>query len=123
MDHQAFAELLGNYGEFVGALGVVLSLLFVGYSIVQNTRATRAQTHQAITQSFMALAEVISERPEAFAAGVSSDSKEFQELAVGDRTYFIASIFGMFKYFELMFMQHRDGITDNESWNIGVSTC
>lgn len=57
MDHQAFAQLLGNYGEFVGALGVVLSLLFVGYSIVQNTKATRAQTHQAITRSFMSIAE------------------------------------------------------------------
>jgi hypothetical protein len=117
MDHQAFAQLLGNYGEFVGALGVVLSLLFVGYSIVQNTKATRAQTHQAITQSFMSIAEIISERPEAFAAGVVSDSKKFEELAAGDKAYFIASIFGLFKYFELMFMQHRDGNTDDESWN------
>jgi hypothetical protein len=117
MDHQAFAQLLGNYGEFVGALGVVLSLLFVGYSIVQNTKATRAQTHQAITQSFMSIAEVIAERPEAFAAGVISDSREFEELDAGDKAFFIASIFGLFKYFELMFMQHRDGNTDDESWN------
>ena len=117
MDHQAFAQLLGNYGEFVGALGVVLSLLFVGYSIVQNTKATRAQTHQAITQSFMSIAEIISERPEAFSAGISSESAEFEQLATGDKAYFIATIFGLFKYFELMFMQHRDGNTDDESWN------
>jgi len=116
MDQLAFAQLLGNYGEFVGAVGVVLSLLFVGYSIVQNTKATRAQTHQAITQSFMSIAEIISERPEAFAAGMSS-SEEFGELTAGDKAYFVASIFGLFKYFELMFMQHRDGNTDDESWN------
>ena len=117
MDLLSMTELLGNVGEFVGAIGVVVSLVFVGYSITQNTKATRAQTHQAITQSFMSIAQIISERPEAFAAGIGSDSTEFEQLAAGDRAYFIASIFGLFKYFELMFMQHRDGNTDDESWN------
>jgi hypothetical protein len=116
MDLTSTAELLGNIGEFLGAIAVVLSLLFVGYSIVQNTKATHAQTHQAITQSFMAIADIISVRPEAFAAGVSSGSREFEELSVGDRTFFIATIFGLFKYFELMFIQHRNGNTDDESW-------
>jgi len=116
VDYLTFAQLLGNYGEFVGALGVVASLLFVGYSIVQNTKATRAQTHHAITQSFMSIAEILSKRPEAFAAGVSSGSEEFEQLAAGDKAFFIASIFGLFKYYEFMFLQHREGNTDDESW-------
>jgi len=117
VDYLTFAQLLGNYGEFVGALGVVASLLFVGYSIVQNTKATRAQTHQAITQSFMSIAEIISKRPEVFAAGLSSRSETFEQLAAGDKAYFISTIFGLFKYYEFMFMQHRDGNTDDESWS------
>jgi hypothetical protein len=117
MDHQAFAQLLGNYGAFVGAIGVVLSLLFVGYSIVQNTKATRAQTRQAITQSFMSIAQVISARPEAFAVGVTSNPEEFDQLPLGDKAYFISSIFGLFKYYELMFMEYKDGNTDDVSWN------
>ena len=117
MDHQAFAQLLGNYGAFVGALGVVLSLLFVGYSIVQNTKATRAQTRHAITQSFMSIAEIICERPEAFAAGLSSNLEDFHRLPVGDKAYFISSVFGLFKYYELMFMEYKDGNTDDVSWN------
>ena len=116
MDLVSTAELLGNVGEFLGAIAVVLSLVFVGYSIVQNTKATRAQTHQAITQSFMSLAGILSTRPEAFAAGVRSSAEEFERLSEGDKTFFIASIFGMFKYFELMFIQHRDGNTDDASW-------
>lgn len=116
MDLTSTAELLGNLGEFFGAIAVVFSLLFVGYSIVQNTKATRAQTHQAITQSFMAIAEIIAIRPEAFAVGMRSESKVFEELSVGDKAYFIASIYGLFKYYELMFMQHRNGNTDDESW-------
>jgi len=117
MDHQALAQLLGNYGAFVGAIGVVLSLIFVGYSIVQNTRATRAQTRHAITQSFMSIAEIISERPEAFALGLSSNPKDFNKLPIGDKAYFVASMFGLFKYYELMFMEYKDGNTDDVSWN------
>jgi hypothetical protein len=41
MDHQVFAQLLGNYGEFVGAIGVVLSLGYLAVQIRQNTRSNR----------------------------------------------------------------------------------
>jgi hypothetical protein len=41
MDHQAFAELLGNYGEFVGAIAVVVTLGYLAVQIKQNTRATK----------------------------------------------------------------------------------
>ena len=30
MDHQAIAQLLGNYGEFVGAIAVVITLIYLG---------------------------------------------------------------------------------------------
>ena len=38
MNHQAFAQLLGNYGEFVGAIAVVVTLIFLTLQIRQNTR-------------------------------------------------------------------------------------
>ena len=42
MDHQAFAQLLGNYGEFVGAIAVVATLAYLAAQIRQNTRAIKA---------------------------------------------------------------------------------
>jgi hypothetical protein len=51
MDHQAFAQLLGNYGEFVGAIAVVLTLVYLVAQIQHSTRATRAASHHAITDS------------------------------------------------------------------------
>ena len=33
MEHQAFAQLLGNYGEFVGALAVVATLIYFSLQI------------------------------------------------------------------------------------------
>lgn len=47
MDHQAIAQLLGNYGEFVGAIAVVLTL---GYLALQ-IRESRAETARASRQS------------------------------------------------------------------------
>ena len=39
MDHQAFAQILGNYGEFVGAIAVVITLVYLSLQIRQNTNA------------------------------------------------------------------------------------
>jgi len=39
MDQQAFAQLLGNYGEFVGAIAVVVTLAYLAAQIRQNTKA------------------------------------------------------------------------------------
>ena len=47
MDHQAFAELLGNYGEFIGSIGVVVSLFYLGVQIRQNSISTKAQAVQS----------------------------------------------------------------------------
>ena len=41
MDHQAFAQLLGNYGEFFGAIAVVASLIYLAVQIRQNTHQMR----------------------------------------------------------------------------------
>lgn len=51
MDHQAFAQLLGNYGEFVGAIAVVVTLAYLAVQIRQSTGATRAASHHAIVEA------------------------------------------------------------------------
>lgn len=58
MDHQAFAELLGNYGEFIGAIAVVITLVYLAFqvkfgrdSLEANTKAIRAQAISDITRN------------------------------------------------------------------------
>lgn len=41
-------EQLGNLGEFIGAIAVVVSLLYVGVQIRQNTAAMQAATLQQV---------------------------------------------------------------------------
>ena len=44
MDHQAFAQLLGNYGEFVGAIAVVVTLVYLAVQVRHSREATEANT-------------------------------------------------------------------------------
>ena len=45
MDHQAIAQLLGNYGEFVGAIAVVATLAYLALQVRYGKRATEENTH------------------------------------------------------------------------------
>ena len=46
MDHQPFAQLLGNYGEFIGAIAVVATLIYLASQI----RQSNIQAEQMLTQ-------------------------------------------------------------------------
>lgn len=48
MDHQAFAQLLGNYGEFVGAIGVVVTLFYLALQIRHSTSVQRTAAELAV---------------------------------------------------------------------------
>ena len=65
MDHQIFAQLLGNYGEFVGAIAVVVTLVYLARQIRQNTDATRATLDCAIRSDFNRLHELVMSNPDA----------------------------------------------------------
>ena len=52
MEHQVFAELLGNYGEFLGAIAVVVTLAYLATQIRQNTIAQRTNSQHIVSQGF-----------------------------------------------------------------------
>ena len=53
MDHQAFAQLLGNYGEFVGAIAVVVTLAYLAVQIRQNSHLLeRSNLHADVTSIY-----------------------------------------------------------------------
>lgn len=52
MDHQTFAQLLGNYGEFVGAIAVVLTLGYLAMQIRQSNVASQSTAIQTFFDSF-----------------------------------------------------------------------
>jgi hypothetical protein len=52
MDHQAFAQLLGNYGEFFGAVAVLATLLYLSVQVRQANSIARTQTVMQLHTEF-----------------------------------------------------------------------
>jgi len=52
MDHQTFAQLLGNYGEFVGAIAVVATLAYLAVQIRQSNKLESAESIRTTTQNY-----------------------------------------------------------------------
>ena len=55
MDHQSVAQLLGSYGEFVGALAVVITLIYLTKQIKQSNTASETAAIQAFFDSTQSL--------------------------------------------------------------------
>jgi len=46
MDHQAFAQLLGNYGEFLGSIAVLATVFYLALQIKQYKQNLSSSTAQ-----------------------------------------------------------------------------
>ena len=57
-------DQLGNLGELIGALGVVVSLAYLAIQIRTNTEAERTSTYQSIVSDFGALNNTMASTPE-----------------------------------------------------------
>jgi len=84
MDHQAFAQLLGNYGEFVGAIAVVVALGYLAVRIRQNTRTVSLNRGQAGAAEFSQVHEQIFGNADLASLIAQCRNPEASELSPGD---------------------------------------
>lgn len=88
MDHQAFAQLLGNYGEFVGAIAVVATLLYLARQIRQNTTATQSARLEGHFQTILEWYRQLKD-PDVAAAWMAG-IRGFRDLKPAERAQFHA---------------------------------
>ena len=113
---------LGNLGEFLGALGVIVSLIYLALQIRQNTRAVNASSNHAIDQSFGRFLTLLIENERAadvFSRGVGA----IDALRPEERNTFYSMLSMIFKDFENAFFHYRQGlISDSQfsAWGIAI---
>jgi hypothetical protein len=108
-------ENLGNIGEFVGALAVVISLVYLAVQIRQNTRAVRSASHQTLVSTEQAIQASISDNPEV-ARIVVQANKDFDALNEEDRVRFLMLASRYFSTFENIYYQYSRGLLDEDLW-------
>lgn len=108
-------DALGNLGDFIGGIAVVVTLIYLAVQIRQNTRTIRTSA----MQSSMLAAQNIGMIPaqdrdlaRVVRIGLTMpdelDEDEFQQFR-----YFLMS---MLRVHEDMFVQHQAGVVDDETW-------
>ena len=106
---------LGNLGEFVGAIGVVGSLLYLAVQIRQNTRSLRASTHHAsvVAGNAVQLAFAGAE-----AAKITLKAgRAYDELTLDERFQFTMLMRAFFSFEEDVYIQFREGLIDRAFWD------
>jgi hypothetical protein len=106
---------LGNIGEFIAAIGVIVSLVYLATQIRQNTRAVRSSASHAITDARVDFLKSISDNPEVsqmFFSGLS----DREALDPAERTRFDIMMTRFMATMENYHYQNRQGAMDPEQW-------
>ena len=128
MDHQVFAQLLGNYGEFVGAIAVVATLAYLAVQVRHSREATETNT-----KSLRSTARIESGRywsDEVIRMALSPDMASIvahgmtdaSVLDDNDRERLIAWYTQHCIAKDSFYHQHRDGLLPDDAWNAHEKT-
>ncbi len=109
-------EAIGAIGEIMAAAGVIGSLVFVGWQMLQNTNALHTATSHSHMEIYTSLSMSIAENRE-LATLWSSGLADFSSLDDVDRVRFLAVASSAFRYYETSYVQHSKGNLDDELWN------
>jgi hypothetical protein len=99
---------LGNIGEFVAAVGVIVSLIYLAFQIRQNTKSVKINTFQALAATRTGFASGVVESPEVYTL-LFAGLRDFQALQEEDRIRFGFLIYKLLAGIENQLFQYREG--------------
>jgi hypothetical protein len=112
MDHQTFAQLLGNYGEFVGAIAVVVTLVYLSVQVKTNSTMIKATIREQRTAGSNAVTFEWMRHAGIFSKVASGDT-----LGVEDSFRISLAHQAMFREWETYAYQRHIGVLDDSEWN------
>jgi hypothetical protein len=114
-------ETLGNVGEFLGAVAVLISLIYLALQIRQNTRTVRSAAHQAWSSSTAELNMVLASNRD-FARVFRTGSQDPTRLEPEERDQFNIFLLQVFNAYQSLFFQFRQGMIDEVHWQSNLKT-
>ena len=110
---------LGNIGEFIAAVAVVVSLLYLAAQIRQNTRSVQASVYESTNRASSDALTQLGLDTEA--AGIYlAGAQDYEALSEKDRLRFHAMLLATFNNFETLFYHHQRRNVDPELWSSRV---
>ena len=106
---------LGSLGEFVGALGVVISLIYLARQMSQNTTSIRAASFNSMTENSIRILEH-SFRDGDFAEFLHRAERDPSSLSPNEQVRWDAYMTAVYRHFGNLVYQHRVGVLDQQMW-------
>jgi hypothetical protein len=109
-------EDLGNIGDFIGGITVVVTLLYLAYQVRQNTKSTHSASYQAIVSTMTMFSRELAyenERSEIFRKGMMQPD----ELTISERTRFYLLMTSYFRNFENIHFQYSSKAIPDDVWD------
>ena len=107
---------LGNIGEFVGAIAVVVSLIYLARQTIHHTRSVQAASFNAMVQNSIRLLEH-SFRDSEFAAFYERAERDPEALSPAEKIRWDSYMTSVFRHFGNLIYQHRVGALDDQMWD------
>lgn len=112
MDLMSTAQLLGNFGEFFGAIAVVVTLVYLAGQLRQNTKALRSASYEhwnevssSFTDFYAQYAAVLCE---------IQTHTSLDQLTPPERIVFTATAVKTIDQAQTAFLHHRAGTLDDD---------
>jgi uncharacterized iron-regulated membrane protein len=109
-------EDLGNIGDFLGGIGVVITLAYLAFQIRKNTQSVRAAALDSISSSISDFMDKVAQDPaltKLWFDGLSGTV----ELSENDNRRFNLLLISLVRRWENAFHQSRAGILESQSWS------
>lgn len=103
-------------GEIVSAIAVVISLIYVGVQVKQNTTATRVVTTQAHVESWNHVVSNLCQSSET-ASNWHQGLQDLSRLEGGQRVQFFAQLSLVNRYYEASYLEWVSGVLDERLWS------
>ena len=107
-------EDLGNLGEFVGAIAVVISLVYLAAQIRQNTRALHSSSYAQSAEQLWLVNLAIAQNSDL--ARIYAENAAGKPLTPEDMARLEASLACIFFGMENLFRQYERGLLDSDTW-------
>jgi hypothetical protein len=108
-------EAVGAIGELVGAIAVIITLLYLAVQIRQNSQAVKNSAAQTLLSEANGSLRVAASDP-GTARAVILGQTLFDELSEEERAQFIVWMFAWMRTIEQAYFQYIQGYIDEEIW-------
>ena len=108
-------EALGNIGDFLGGIGVVITLIYLAGQIRQNTQSTRTTAFQAAQGGVTDKLDQLASDPELIRIYFDGNHN-YESFSLEDRRRYASFMSGWLRRYETFLYQTRVGNIDPGQW-------